>query len=341
MNAQPAARLKLHVDVEKWPFKAPFRITGYTFVHLNVIVVRLERDGAVGRGEAAGVYYRGDDIARMQGQLEAARPAIEAGVDRERLRSILPAGGARNAVDCALWDLEAKLAGKPAWQLAGLKALEPLLTTLTLGANPPEQLFEQARGYVGARAIKLKLTGEPIDADRVRAVRDSRPDVWFGVDANQGFTRAFLEEMMPLLLDMRVSLIEQPLKIGKEADLDGLRSPIPIAADESVQDSRDIAALAGRFNVINIKLDKCGGLTEAFTMADEARRHGLDVMVGNMGGTALAMAPGILIGQQCKVVDLDGPIFLREDRAPGTVYKDGSVWCPDSVWGGAQRVTSA
>lgn len=327
--------MKVHVDVEKWPLKAPFRITGHTFIDLNVVVVRLERDGAVGHGEAAGVYYLADDVPRMVAQIEAVRRSLEAGVNRISLRSLLPAGGARNAVDCALWDLEAKLARKPAWQLAGLASLEPLVTTFTLGASSPEKVAEGARAFAGARAIKIKLTGEPVDADRVRAVREVCPDAWIGVDANQGFTRAFLQQMMPMFLDTQVALIEQPFPVGRESDIDGLRSPIPIAADESVQDSRDIARLVGRFNVINIKLDKCGGLTEAFTMAEEARRHGLDIMVGNMTGTALAMAPGLLIGQLCKVVDLDGAIFIREDRKPGTLYRDGTVWCPDAVWGGA------
>jgi L-alanine-DL-glutamate epimerase-like enolase superfamily enzyme len=334
MNAQRAARLTVHVEVEKWPLKAPFRITGHTFVDVDVVVVRLEQDGAVGRGEAAGVYYRADNAQRMVAQIEAVRTTLESGVDRESLRRVLPAGGARNAVDCALWDLEAKLARTPAWQLAGLASLDPLVTTFTLGADSPDKTAEGARAFVGARAIKLKLTGTPVDADRVRAARAARPDVWLGIDANQGFTRAFLEEIMPVLLDARVALIEQPFPVGLESEIDGLRSPIPVAADESVQDSRDIASLVGRFNVVNIKLDKCGGLTEAFTMAEEARRHGLDIMVGNMTGTALAMAPGMLIGQLCKVVDLDGAIFLREDRSPGTVYRDGTVWCPDSVWGG-------
>jgi L-alanine-DL-glutamate epimerase-like enolase superfamily enzyme len=339
MNALRVSPLALRVDVEKWPLKAPFRITGHTFVDLDLVLVSVERDGAIGRGEAAGVYYLKDDVTHMVAQIEAVRAAIEAGVDRESLRHILPAGGARNAVDCALWDLEAKLLRRPAWQLAGLTSLDPLLTTFTVGANLPDKMAEGARAYAGARAIKLKLTGEPLDAERVRAVRAARPDVWLGVDANQGFTRISLERLLPVLIETRVELIEQPFPIGCEADLDGLRSPIPIAADESVQDARDIAPLAGRFNVVNIKLDKCGGLTEAFTMAEEARRHGLDIMVGNMTGTALAMAPGMLIGQVCKLVDLDGAVFLRTDRTPAAVYENGTVWCPSAVWGGPGQET--
>jgi L-alanine-DL-glutamate epimerase-like enolase superfamily enzyme len=255
-------------------------------------------------------------------------------VDREGLRQVLPSGGARNAVDCAMWDLDARLADEPAWKLAGLQPPRPLVTTFTVGANPPEKMAEAAVAYTGARAIKVKLTGAAEDADRVRAIRQALPDVWLGVDANQGFTLASLEALMPVLIDANVQLIEQPFPVGREADLDGLRGPIPIAADESVQDSADIGPLAGRVNVINIKLDKCGGLTEALRMAKLARAHGLDVMVGNMTGTALSTAPALLVGQLCKIVDLDGPIFLREDRKPGTVYADGTVWCDPAVWGG-------
>ena len=329
--------VQLHVGVESWPLKAPFRITGHTFVNLEAVVVRLESEGAVGRGEAAGVYYRNDVAPHMVALIESVRAEIEAGVDRETLRTLLPSGGARNAVDCALWDLEAKLQRQPAWQLAGLTSPKPLLTTFTAGANPPEKMAEVARSYEGARAIKLKLTGEPDDAERVRAVRRALPDVWLGVDANQGFTRDSLERLLPVLIEANVQLIEQPFPVGREADLDGLQSPIPLAADESAQDAADVPALAGRFNVVNIKLDKCGGLTEAFAMAHAAQRHGLDVMVGNMTGTALAVAPALLIGQLCKIVDLDAAIFLRNDRTPGTVYANGTVWCPQSVWGAAGK----
>ena len=329
-----ASRTRLNVSVETWPLKVPFHITGHTFVALNAVVVQLERQGAIGRGEGAGVYYRNDTAQSMVALIESQRTNIEAGINREGLRQLLPPGGARNAVDCAMWDLEARLAGEPAWKLAGLRFPSPLVTTFTVGANPPEKMAEAAVAYRGARAIKLKLTGAAEDAERVRAVRRALPDVWLGIDANQGFTRASLEQLLPVLISANVQLVEQPFPVGREADLDGLQCPIPLAADESVQDSADIAPLAGRFNVINIKLDKCGGLTEALTMAQLARTLGLDVMVGNMTGTALSTAPALLLGQLCKIVDLDGPIFLREDRKPGTVYADGTVWCDPAVWGG-------
>jgi L-alanine-DL-glutamate epimerase-like enolase superfamily enzyme len=225
------------------------------------------------------------------------------------------------------------LTGRHAWHIAGLDRPRPLLTTFTVGANNPEKMALDARAYTQAKAIKLKLTGQPVDADRVRAVRAARPDVWLGVDANQGFTRASLETLMPVLVECRVELIEQPFKIGQEAQLDGFKSPIPLAADESAQGLADVAGLVGRFNVVNIKLDKCGGLTEGLAMAREARRLGLDVMVGNMVGTSLAMAPSCLIGQLCKVVDLDGPVFLSTDRDPPVRYENGTISSPEALWG--------
>ncbi|HVW68873.1 MAG TPA: dipeptide epimerase [Steroidobacteraceae bacterium] len=327
-------RLTLHVAVEKYPLKEPFHITGHTMVDTEVVTVTLQRGGHRGRGEASGVYYRsGDDIPGVVKQLEAVHARIEAGITRQSLQELLPTGGARNAVDCALWDLEAKETGWPAWRIAGLERPHPLLTTFTVGANGPQKMAADARAYTHAKAIKLKLTGEPIDAERVRAVRATRPDVWLGVDANQGFTRASLNRLMPVLVESRVELIEQPFKIGQEAELDGLHSPIPIAADESAQGLADLPGLAGRFNVVNIKLDKCGGLTEGLAMAREARRRGLNVMVGNMVGTSLAMAPSFLVGQLCQVVDLDGPIFLKSDRAPSVQYENGTITCPDALWG--------
>jgi L-alanine-DL-glutamate epimerase-like enolase superfamily enzyme len=328
-------RLTLRTEIERWPLIAPFRITGYTWEALDVLVVSLRHDGHVGWGEAHGVYYRNDNPASMTVQIESLRTTIEAGISRESLQSMLPPGGARNALDCALWDLEAKLSGRPAWQVAAVGNPRPLLTTFTCGADEPDKMAAAARAYTHARAIKLKLTGEPIDAERVHAVRAARADVWLGVDANQGFTRAFLERLMPTLTEARVALIEQPFPVGQESLLDGFRSPIPVAADESVQCLADIPGLVGRFNVVNIKLDKCGGLTEGLAMTRAARNLGLETMVGCMTSTSLAMAPAFLVGQLCKVVDLDGPVFLKSDRAISVQYADGFITCPQQLWGHA------
>jgi L-alanine-DL-glutamate epimerase-like enolase superfamily enzyme len=267
-------------------------------------------------------------------QIEALRAHIEAGITREALQQLLPAGGARNVLDCALWDLEAKRAGKPVWQLAGLSAPKPLLTTYTVGAEDPEVMAERASAYAVARAIKLKLTDDGRNAERVLAVRNARPDVWLMVDANQGFTRESFAKLLPSLVEARVDVVEQPFPVGSEAWLDGLERPIRLAADESVQDRSDLAKMVGRVDVINIKLDKCGGLTEALAIAEEARKLGFDLMVGNMGGSSLAMAPSFVVGQLCDVVDLDGPISLIADYQPSVVYENGTIWCPDTLWGG-------
>jgi L-Ala-D/L-Glu epimerase len=326
--------LKLRAAIEQWPLISPLRITGHTWNTLDAVVVSLEKEGHVSHGEAAGVYYRGDTPELALKQIESLRTRIEAGISRASLQALLPPGGARNALDCALWDLEAKLTGRPAWQIAGLEKPKPLLTTMTCGAETPEKMAAMAVGYTKARAIKLKLTGEPVDADRVRAVREARQDVWLGVDANQGFTRGFLQWIMPVLIEARVQLIEQPFRIGEESLLDGFQSPIPIAADESVQSLSDIPGLVGRFSVVNIKLDKCGGLTEGLAMVRASRELGLDAMVGNMMGTSLAMAPAFLVGQLCHVVDLDGPAFLKADRRITVDYSGGYIRCPEKTWGG-------
>jgi L-Ala-D/L-Glu epimerase len=324
----------LGTALERFPLASPFYITGYCWYHIEVLVVTLEQDGHQGTGEASGVYYKSETPASMFRQVESIRDAIERGIDRGALQQLLPAGGARNALDCALWDLEAKVTGRSAWQLAGLSAPRPLVTTFTCGAADPDGMAKTACEYRGARAIKLKLTGERPDADRVRAVRAARPDVWLGVDANQGFTRPTLEALMPVLSDCDVALIEQPFPVGQETWLDGLASSIPIAADESAQEISDVARLADRFQVINIKLDKCGGLTQGLAMAREARRLGLEPMVGNMIGTSLAMAPAWLLGQLCRVVDLDGPALLAHDRPIAVDYADGLVSAPEALWGG-------
>ena len=328
------ARLELDVTVETLRLAQPFRISGYVFTHSDVVVVTL-RDGEYqGRGEGGGVYYLGDDVPHMLYSIGAVRAAIEAGPTRDELRSIMPAGGARNAVDCALWELEAAKAGVPAWQLAGQSAPRPLTTTFTLGADSPEVMADGARRYADARSIKVKLTGElDLDIARVKAIRAARPDVWLGVDGNQGFVIGQLDELVAALAGERVSLLEQPLARGREPDLYGDKSDIPIAGDESLLTLDDVAGAVGCFDVVNIKLDKCGGLTEGLLMAAEARRLGLGVMVGNMVGTSLAMAPAFVLGQQCEIVDLDGPTFLAEDRVPSVVYEAGTVFAGPEVWG--------
>jgi L-Ala-D/L-Glu epimerase len=326
--------MRLTIERELIPLSAPFTITGYTFTDMTVVVARVTDGGAQGAGEAAGVYYLGDDADRMCAAIEGVRDDVEAGVDRESLKRLLPPGGGRNALDCALWDLESKRLGQPVWRIAGLERPRALLTTFTIPANDPGTMAAKAVEYAQAKSLKLKLTGElPLDAERVRAVRKARPDTWVGVDANQGFTPDTLSALMPDLVACKVKLVEQPFARGRESDLDGFRCPIPVAADESMLALADIEPLVGRFDIVNIKLDKCGGLTEGLAMAAEARRLGLGVMVGNMVGTSLAMAPAWILGQLCDINDLDGTLFIAGDRTPAMVFEQGKVSYPAGGWG--------
>jgi L-alanine-DL-glutamate epimerase-like enolase superfamily enzyme len=330
--------LSLETRLDTLTLNEPFRISGHLFESAQVLNAVLSQDGARGRGEAAGVYYTGDTPQRMLATLDGVRGEIEAGIDRAALRDLLPSGGARNAVDAALWELEANLAGCAVWQLAGLEPPRPLLTTMTIGADDPGKMAADARGLTRAKAIKLKLTGEAdLDIERVRAVRKERPDVWIGVDANQGFSRDNIGPLIPVLMDCKVSLLEQPFARGREEDMRGMDFPLPTAADESCLDLSEVEALAELFDVINIKLDKCGGLTEGLMLAARARELGLKVMVGCMFSGGLATATGFVLGQLCDVVDLDGPISLVSDVSPTVDYTGGLLFSPPEVWGGTPR----
>ena len=327
----------LTVERKSLPLADPFRISGHVFTSSDVIEVTLSEGTHVGRGEAAGVYYLGDGVPEMLAGVERAREAVERGIGREDLRALLPAGGARNALDAALWELEAKRTDTPVWRLAGLDAApRPIVTTFTLGADEPEIMARRAKGFADPLAIKIKLTGDlALDIARVAAVRATKPECWIGVDANQGYAIGDLDALVEALVVQDVRLLEQPLARGREADLEGYRCPIAIAADESVLTLADVAGAVGRFQVINIKLDKCGGLTEALAMARAARTVGLEVMVGNMVGSSLSMAPAFVLGQLCDIVDLDGPIFLARDRVPAITYERGTAWCGEDIWGRA------
>jgi L-alanine-DL-glutamate epimerase-like enolase superfamily enzyme len=327
-------RLTLRAAADTLRLARPFRISGYVFETSDVVTVTLDDGTHRGRGEGAGVYYLGDDVPHMLAAIERARTAIEAMPSREELRAILPPGGARNAVDAALWELEAIRDGTSVAVLAGLDTPRPVRTTFTIGADAPDAMAASARNYADALAIKMKLTGElDLDIDRVRAVRAARADVWLGVDGNQGFELGDLERLTAALVDHDVALLEQPLARGREADLEGFDSPLPIAGDESILSLADVLTAPGRFDVVNIKLDKCGGLTEGLLMAAEARRLGLGVMVGTMVCSSLGTAPGFVLGQVCDLVDLDGPTFLANDVSPSVSYRDGMLFAGPEVWG--------
>jgi len=317
-------------------FAESFRIAGYVFDAMPSIVASIAQGEASGRGEAAGVYYLNDDQDHMLGLIEQVRDQVEAGLSRDDLQALLPPGGARNALDCALWELDARLSGIPVWQLAGVPKPKPLVTTFTLPADDPAVLSTKVHRLSFAKAIKLKLDGDmATDRERMAVVRSARPDAWIAVDANQGFVRDDLEALARTCREHSVALIEQPLKRGDEASLEGWLPGIPVAADESILGLNELHERARYFDVINIKLDKCGGLTEALTMAREARLQGKQVMVGNMGGSTLAMAPGFVLGQLCEIVDLDGPFGLADDPLAAQIYRDGDIFVPEAIWGAA------
>ncbi len=334
MATQSIKELTLDLRVERFPYHQPFRISGHVFTETALLVAELSDGTHAGRGEGAGVYYLGDDIEHMLAEATRVRGDIERGATREDLQQLLPPGGARNAIDCAYWELEAKQAGVPVWELAGLNPPKALRSTLTLGADSATNMAKAALAIDPEAPIKVKLTGDLADdIALVVAIRTARPDAWIGVDANQGYDAATLAELLPVLVQTRVAQLEQPLKRGREADLDGLKRPLPFAADESALSLNDTASLVGRFDIVNIKLDKCGGLTEGLAIARQAKKLGLDVMVGNMMGISLSMAPSFVLGQLCDIVDLDGPTFLARDRDPGVSYRGGMIHCPEAIWG--------
>lgn len=319
------------VAVEAWDFETPFRITGYTFSTADVVYVTITQDDATGRGEAAGVYYLNETGISMRDQVLAVSGALENGADRQELRRLLPAGGARNAVDCALWDLEAKLTGKSIWELTGVT---PGVTqsVMTVGIDTPAVMAKKAT-QVDSSKIKVKLSGDnPLE--RIAAVREARPDAEIIVDVNQGWNFEQLVDLAPKFVDLGIAMIEQPLPRGADAELEDYDPPIILCADESCLDTSEFEQAARRYQMINIKLDKTGGLTEALDLAAMAMKRGVELMVGNMMGTSLAMAPGYVIAQLCRFVDLDGPTFLSHDRKNAIFYTHGVMSKPGSaLWG--------
>jgi L-alanine-DL-glutamate epimerase-like enolase superfamily enzyme len=328
-------RRTVGLAVERFALREPFHIAGHVFTETRVLVATVGEAGCVGRGEGAGIYYLGDDAEHMLAEAKRAAPAVAAGCPRADLQALMPPGGARNALDCALWDLEARLSGTPVWMLAGLdRPPQPLPTLHTLGADSPERMANAALRIDPSAPLKVKLTGElSLDKARLVAIRDARPEAWIAVDANQGYDRDGLLSLLPELERLSIAQVEQPLRRGDEGAMEGLPRSIPFVADESALTLADTDGLPGRFHMVNIKLDKCGGLTEALAIARRARQLGLGVMVGNMVGTSLSMAPGYLVGQLCDVVDLDGPMFLAADRSAGVAYRQGRIHCPPSLWG--------
>jgi L-alanine-DL-glutamate epimerase-like enolase superfamily enzyme len=322
---------RLSIHREQWTARVPFRITGYTFNEFDCVVCEVASGGITGRGEALGVYYGDENSQVLLAQLEEVRAAIEGGVDRAGVQALLPPGGARFAIDAALWDLEAKLGTQSVWALAGV-APKPVETVFTVGLEPEPAAMAAKAAASPNGLLKIKLNGDrPVE--RVAAVRQARPDARLVVDANQGFSFEQLKEVATPLAQLGVQFIEQPLPRGGDAALEGYRAPLPLCGDESCLHLGELPQAARRYQMINIKLDKCGGLTEGLALARAARERGLGLMVGCMGGTSLSMAPAHVLAQRCDYVDIDGPLLLKNDRLGGLDYAAGWVTPPQHGWG--------
>jgi L-alanine-DL-glutamate epimerase-like enolase superfamily enzyme len=325
--------LSLRVAVERWPIRGSFAISRGAKTEAIVVVAELGDGKAVGRGECVPYARYGETVEGVAAAIEGLRTRLEAGLARQELQSALPAGAARNALDCAFWDLEAKRSGRRVHELAGLPSPGPLTTAFTISLGAPEAMAEAARAVAHRALLKVKL-GTDGDPARIAAVRAAAPNSTLIVDANEGWTEANLQENLAACADARVALIEQPLPEGGDDALARIRRPIPICADESAHARDSLAALAGKYDAVNIKLDKTGGLTEALAMLRQARASNLTVMAGCMVATSLAMAPAILLAQSAQFVDLDGPLLLARDREHGLAYRDSLVMPPEpELWG--------
>jgi len=323
----------LSVVEESFPIAGTFTISRGSKTQADVICCTVSEAGKSGRGECVPYRRYGETLESVRGEIEAAAAAIRAGIGRTELRSIMKAGAARNAVDCALWDLEAKLSGIGVASRLGLLAPAPLTTAYTLSLGTPEAMAAQAAQNAGRPLLKVKIGGDG-DIERIRAVRNAAPDSRLILDANEGWTDDNVRENLAAAAELGVALVEQPLPAGKDSILGRIDRPVPVCADESVHTVDGLDGLAGLYDAINIKLDKTGGLTEALVLRDRATELGFSIMVGCMVGTSLAMAPAVLLAQGADFVDLDGPLLLARDREPDLVYRGSEVSPPDAaLWG--------
>lgn len=325
--------MRVDIETPSWPLEHPFRITGYTFTETNAIWVRLSDGEHAGVGEGVGSYYLGETVASMRQEVERIRERLETGITTSELLELLPPGGARNAVDCALWDLAAKRSGRSIFELLKIDA-KPVQTVATIGIGSDEFMQQRARDFADYQNLKIKLDAErPVE--RVRAIREVRPDAVLVIDANQAWNRNLLEQVAPSLQELGVAMIEQPVARGQDAQLSGFDCPIPLGADESCLSLSEYEIVAEYYDVINIKLDKCGGLTEALQIVERAQIDAKRLMVGNMTGSSLSMAPAFVIAQFCDFVDIDGPLLLKEDIENGLEYSAGGWVAPPEpkLWG--------
>ena len=322
--------MEITVTPETFKLAQVFTISRGSRTEAQVLTVTLADDGQTGWGECVPYARYGETLESVTAQIESLPEQF----DRTTLADLLPAGAARNAVDCALWDLEAKRVGRRVWELAGLAVPGAEITAYTLSLDTPEKMRAQAAANAARPLLKTKLGGGEEDVARIEAVRAGAPDARIIVDANEGWTPELYAELAPVLVRLGVGMVEQPLPAGADDALAELERVLPVCADESCHDRASLAGLRGKYDMVNIKLDKTGGLTEALALRDAARAEGYDVMVGCMVGSSLAMAPAVLVAQGASVVDLDGPLLLAEDRVPPLEYDKDGVHPPEAaLWG--------
>jgi L-Ala-D/L-Glu epimerase len=326
--------MELSVRIERWPLAGAFTISRGSKTEAVVAVAELSDGTHRGRGESAPYARYGETPDGIVATIEALRPAVQRGLDQAALQRGLPPGAARNALDCAYWDVNAKSRGIRAYELAGLTPAVPLMTAYTISLGTPAAMAEAAERAAWRPLLKVKLGGRGDDRERIAAVRRAAPSAELIADANEGWASENLEQNLAACAEAGVTLIEQPLPEGADQALGRIKRPVPVCADESVRDRGSLAGLAGKYDAVNIKLDKAGGLTEALALAAEAEQRGFIIMVGCMVATSLAMAPAMLLAQRARVVDLDGPLLLAKDRPNGLRY-DGSLAYPPEpeLWG--------
>jgi len=323
----------LTVDIETWPIEGEFVISRGSKREARVVVATLTDGTHQGRGECVPYARYGETPEVVHEAIWKMSDAVAHGMTREKLATHMPAGAARNAIDCALWDLEAKQSGRSIKDLAGLERWEAVTSAYTISLGPSEEMAARAKWAGRLPLLKLKLGGGE-DAARMRAVRSAVPTARLIVDANESWQIGELEALLAVAAEVGVELVEQPLPAGDDRALGEIERSVPVCADESLHTSRDVADLADRYDVVNIKLDKAGGLTEALRVAESAKTQGMRIMVGCMVGTSLAMAPAVVVAQSAEWVDLDGPLLLARDRVPGLHFDDTTVSPPTpDVWG--------
>lgn len=330
---------KLSIAIERFPIAGRFTISRGAKTEAAVVTVTITEDDRIGQGECVPYGRYGETLEGVAQSIESARASIERGMGRAELQRIFPAGAARNALDCALWDLEAKLSGTPAYVSANVPALRPVVTAFTLSLDSAEAMGDAAKRASDRPVLKIKLGAKDGDLERIAAVRKGAPNAAIIADANEGWTEANLAQNLEACANAGFALIEQPLPADRDeylrtfrADKSAAKNKVPLCADESVHDRASLERLVGLYDCVNIKLDKTGGLTEALLLADSAQAKGFGLMIGCMVGTSLAMAPGLVLAPRAKFVDLDGPLLLARDRENPLKY-EGSIVHPSQTWG--------